>query len=280
MQILPYLRLIRPTNLIFGALTQWLLAWALSEDGWAHVVLPTFWLGCMAMVCTAAAANVLNDWYDQEADRTNRPHRRWVGVEVSGRQALVYSASLELAALGFGWWSGVWPLIVLTVGLGLALWAYSAYLKGIALIGNLWAAASTALGIGAVYWAVPGLDTDALWFYLGFAFGTGLAREMAKDLEDAPGDARQGYKTLPIVWGNERSILLLRAWLILLMAALVTAIYQSANWAWATGLVLTTGGLGLAYQQAGEAQGPADWHRISTLLKICMGLGVATLVVF
>src|SRR5690606_24063677 len=88
----------------------------------------------------------------------------------------------------------------IAAGSAALLWAYSAQLKKSAGWGNLAVAVVLSLAIlygGLAVAAVPG----AAWLGAAFAFLTTLAREIAKDLEDAAGDAAGGARTLPIRWG-------------------------------------------------------------------------------
>jgi geranylgeranylglycerol-phosphate geranylgeranyltransferase len=84
------------------------------------------------------------------------------------------------------------------------LWGYSRWLKRTPLVGNL--AVALVLGLAILYGGLAVTSFgDARWAaaLLGaaFAFGSTLAREIAKDIEDAKGDAAGGARTLPIVIG-------------------------------------------------------------------------------
>ena len=156
-------------------------------------------LAMLSAACIGAAANAINDVFDLEIDRVNRPDRPLPsGTVTVGTARAVWVAG---SALGIGLGA-----LLSAVHLGLALFSvlllygYSARLKRTPLVGNL--AVALVLALALLY---GGLAVAAMGGVLllgaGFAAGTTLAREVAKDIEDAVGDAAEGARTLPLVAG-------------------------------------------------------------------------------
>ncbi len=151
-----------------------------------------------------AGANAINDVFDLEIDRVNRPDRPLPSGMVSVRAARAFwglASGVGVVLSAF-----LSPLhIVIAVGSVALLYGYSARLKRTALLGNL--AVAAVLGLAILYGglAVAPTGEPAAWSVplLGaaFAFGSTLAREVAKDIEDAVGDATGGARTLPLVAG-------------------------------------------------------------------------------
>jgi 4-hydroxybenzoate polyprenyltransferase len=87
------------------------------------------------------------------------------------------------------------------MGMAALLWMYNRRWKRAPLAGNLCVSLLCALAVYFPEW--PGLP-----LYTGipvlFAFLTTLAREIAKDLQDRPGDKIAGYRTWPLVSGPTR----------------------------------------------------------------------------
>ncbi len=61
----------------------------------------------------------------------------------------------------------------------------------------------------------------ACYSYAGFAFIISFIREAIKDMEDMPGDAKYGCRTMPIVWGVNATKVYVAVWLIVLIAVLI-----------------------------------------------------------
>jgi 4-hydroxybenzoate polyprenyltransferase len=98
------------------------------------------------------------------------------------------------------------------------LWAYARWFKKMLLVGNLLVAFFCAFVAWVVFYAEQmndysrADDQSIAWgriymlivfiAYAFFAFISTLFREIIKDIEDADGDAAEGCRTLPIVFGQ------------------------------------------------------------------------------
>lgn len=153
-----------------------------------------------AQVLIAAGGYIINDYFDIKIDAINKPSGLVVGKTFPPRWAMATHVVLNAIAVGIAAYidpkiGGCFLLI------SFLLLYYSASLKRKFLLGNL----LVALLMGSSILILLLLD-DALllpWilFYAGFAFYTGLTREIIKDVEDMEGDKAFGCKTLPIVKG-------------------------------------------------------------------------------
>lgn len=156
-------------------------------------------LAMLSAACIGAGANAINDVFDLAIDRVNRPDRPLPSGAVSvGAARAVWAVSSALG-IGLGALLSVGHLLIAAASV-LLLYGYSARLKRTPLVGNLAVALVLALAIlygGLAVEAVGG----GLLLGAGFAFGSTLAREVAKDIEDAVGDATEGARTLPLVAG-------------------------------------------------------------------------------
>ena len=86
----------------------------------------------------------------------------------------------------------------LTVAVVLLMLAYSPWLKRIALVGNV--AAALLASLPFLYGAWIAGEPDLGLFLISWAFPLHFAREIAKDIDDAPADA--GHRsTVPVRWG-------------------------------------------------------------------------------
>ncbi|KTG10342.1 prenyltransferase [Haloprofundus marisrubri] len=156
-----------------------------------------------ATACATAAGNAVNDYFDHEIDRINRPDRAIPRGAVSPRGALAFSIALFLSAVVA---AAALPLVAIAIAVTnlLALVAYTKLFKGLPGVGNAVVAYLTGstflFGAAAVGWV-----SDAAVLFVLAAVAT-FTREIVKDVEDIDGDREQGLRTLPIVVGERRAL--------------------------------------------------------------------------
>jgi 4-hydroxybenzoate polyprenyltransferase len=128
------------------------------------------------------------------------------------------------------------------------------------------------------YNKITQLQVTKLVLYIsGFAFFLTLLREIIKDFEDRLGDQQINSKTLPIVLGESNSkkiIVILGTFSIVAIDYFAFSLYFGNMYA-AIYIALFVG-LPLLYflLKVKKAKTKNDYHRLSTLLKIIMLLGV------
>ncbi len=164
----------------------------------------------------AAAANTINDVYDIEIDRINKPERPLpagtLSITTARRAAICEYVLGNLLAISISQ-----PMFFVAFFFSLLTWLYAAHFKRTVLWGNLLVSLSTAaaffyggLSIGEPQQAlIPAL--------FGFLFH--LGREIIKDIQDMEGDRRDGAITYPLAAGVASAIRLTR----IIFAALIVA---------------------------------------------------------
>lgn len=181
-----------------------------------------FALFVLSVLLIAAGGNIINDYFDLEVDKFNRPDRPLPSAQISLNTAMTLHAVFALTgiAIGFylGWQIGYYQIGFLFLISSVLLYVYSAFLKRVPLAGNLLVAALTAfpfvvlLVFEAVFLSLVQFENkrfafDAIvwqvYFYAGFAFFTNLVREMVKDLEDREGDAENRINTFAVQFGEK-----------------------------------------------------------------------------
>lgn len=194
MLIPPLMTLVRPLNALIAGASVGVGAACLPGP----YPLQTVLLGALAMAALSGGGNAENDVIDIEVDRRNRPRRPVASGAVSPAQALTLAYALYAFAIGMAAW--VSPAHgALAAGMALLLIVYNRSLKGRPLWGNLAVALLCGLALVFCEWpSLPQLTSVAA----GFAFLSTLAREVLKDLEDRPGDAALGLRTLPLAYGE------------------------------------------------------------------------------
>lgn len=235
-----------------------------------------FWrvaLAAASAMLVAAGGNALNDYFDLEADRINRPIRPLpqglIGPHVASGLALV----LLVAGAGSGW------LISTANGLlaalvAVALCAYAIRGKRLSLGGNLMVAAACAAAF--VYGGMAAGAARMSLYPAAFAFLMHLAREIVKDVQDLDGDLAVGARTTAIVMG-ERAALGLAAGVLALLVLLTPAPFLLGAYGWrylvavALGVDLMLAAIIIKLVRGTDREGLS---RISFYLKMDMLMGI------
>jgi geranylgeranylglycerol-phosphate geranylgeranyltransferase len=154
-----------------------------------------------------AAGNAINDYFDADIDRINRPDRPIPSGRVTPRGAFTLSAFLFLAGILVCIPAGPLCLAIALVN-SLFLFLYAARLKRVPLAGNLAVAylSGSLFLFGGALAGMVGVDrTLALALITFLAM---MSREILKASEDLEGDQAFGAVTIPAVVGVPRSSLL------------------------------------------------------------------------
>lgn len=309
--IVAFLRLIRSLNLLFIALTQILFQYCIILPSLKRVGASPelsnfhFALLVIASVCIAAAGYIINDYFDLNIDRINKPQKLVVEKIIKRRWAIIWH--LLLSAIGVlisfyvGWKDNHNLLLGFANGVCvMMLWFYSTTFKKKLLIGNIIISLLTGWVVLVLYVAEidrflyaidnPGLSRAVskifklAVLYTGFAFIISLIREVIKDVEDMPGDEKYGCRTMPIVWGLNASKVFIATWLVVLLAALlILQVYVlQYRWWWSIGyaVVFIMTPLLLVFQKLFSAKTTADFHQLSNWIKLAMMTGIISMIFF
>ncbi len=205
-----YLQLIRYGNCLmaaFSAALGVLIAYNIISGNAATIPFPlseTIYVGSVVFLVTGAG-NGINDYYDIEIDRINKPERPIPSGRISKSKALYFSISLFAVGTMIAFFiNTICGAIALFNSLLLIF--YAATLKRTALIGNLsvgYLTGSTFLFGGAVFYTNGGIEAVSVLFLL--ATLATVAREIVKDIEDIEGDRQDGASTLAISIGPQKA---------------------------------------------------------------------------
>jgi len=199
--ILGFIKLLRPLNIAVAAFAVLVSAYILG------VYEQYFILTCVVIVVIAynGAANAFNDYYDYEIDLINRPNRPLSRGMITSFQAL--SLAVILFAIG-SVTAFQLPFYAKLTAVGIAMpliIIYSMRLKGTPLLGNI--AVAMILGLTFVFCGLAFNKLGPMIMPAILAFGLTLVRELIKDIADVEGDNSAGLKTLPLVIGKNKAII-------------------------------------------------------------------------
>jgi 4-hydroxybenzoate polyprenyltransferase len=251
----------------------------------------------IATILLAAAGYIVNDLYDIQTDKINKPGKVYIGNFISVRFAenihlllnfiailigiyISYSIGIRTASLAF----------LVVAGL---LYFYSTTYKSQLIVGNLMVAFFAALvPLMVLLFELPllkikykvfenshfNLNFLIIWFgiYAIFAFLISLAREIVKDMQDIEGDSANNIKTLPVVFGIRFSkfsvIAVLLMIVILLIYILIRFIHDPISLTYIFPLILFP----LIYTMLiiYKASHRSDYEKASLCCKIIMLTGM------
>ncbi|SFC04995.1 geranylgeranylglycerol-phosphate geranylgeranyltransferase [Halobiforma haloterrestris] len=194
------LELTRPVNVIAASLLTFIGAFVAGgiADHAAEVA-----AAVAATGLAVGAGNAINDYFDREIDRINRPDRAIPRGAVSPRGALAFSIVLFAVAVVLAVMLPTLAIAIAGINL-LSLVAYTELFKGLPGLGN----ALVAYLVGSTFLfgaAAVGEVGPAVVLFLLAAIAT-LTREIVKDVEDLEGDREEGLNTLPIAVGEQRAL--------------------------------------------------------------------------
>ena len=308
--ITAFLGLIRGLNLLFIALTQALFYYFIlipifNDAGLKPFLHQTLFLVLViASVFIAAAGYIINDYFDLNIDQVNKPHKMVVEKVIKRRWAIVWHLSLSAIGVLLSFYIG-WKVNNILIGFAnllcvALLWFYSTTFKRKLLIGNVVISLLSAWVVLVLYFAewsrflnnrIKSEELYAMtrifrfaFLYAGFAFIISLIREVVKDIEDMPGDAKYGCRTMPIVWGVHLTIVFVSTWLVVLIASLgiIQFYVLQFRWWWSALYCLVLIILPLVYilRKLFVAKTTEDFHQLSSIIKLVMLTGILSMAFF
>lgn len=210
-----FLSIIRPQNCIIGGLTVIAgiaIAYSIqfgSTGPGLSAYLNLFVYGYITYFLVAAGGNVVNDIFDIEVDKINRPHRALPSGRMTVKQAWVYVAFLSILGIFFAWLPGRLISALIVIIFEIIGYVYAAKVKTLGLAGNFMVAFSFAFGVlyGSMIFAEVLFLSIAFaipipsWLFFFTAFLILQARETIKGAEDVEGDKLRDVRTIARIYG-------------------------------------------------------------------------------
>ncbi|GIV33028.1 MAG: prenyltransferase [Chitinophagales bacterium] len=304
-----YLKFIRWKNLLLIALTQLLVRFFIIKPVFAEYRLLehslsdlAFLLVVAATMCIAAAGYIINDYFDTGMDHINKPMQVMVGRYFSKKEALRMHLLFNAAGVALGLFAAfcagnIQLGFVFVIAAGL-LWFYARIFKKTFLLGNMIVALLTSLVVllPSFFETHLFVQTDVVTsaaalriliptaIYSLFAFLATLIREIIKDVEDLEGDKQFGSQSIPASLGIKTTKAVVTI-LILLFAGLLFIVQRAL---FRDDQLLGVSYIFIALQLPAlsmifyliPAKDQADFHKLSSLMKVIMLLGVISMPLF
>lgn len=241
------LKLIRIPNLLIIVGTMYLVRFFLISPilhyHYGGLSYPEFDFALLVLSCVliAAAGYIINDYFDLEIDKINKPEKIILGDRIPIEKARILYFLLNILGVSIGAYLsfkiGQYQFSLIFLLTAFLLFSYSQKYKRSPFIGNFVVAILSSLTLFLVWLfeffalrlepnmfvdlkdAIP-LVNKYILAYVAFAFLVSLIREIIKDIEDREGDEAAKCKTLPIIIGPQNSKFL-TGFLILLAISLM-----------------------------------------------------------
>jgi geranylgeranylglycerol-phosphate geranylgeranyltransferase len=268
-----YFQMSRPVNVLITFVSIPVACWIAggAACSWSIIL-----LSGMTGALVAAGANAINDAFDIEIDRINRPDRPLPRGVLTLQEARKMWLIVSIAAIGINLFLIFNALIIVVLSIAL-LYFYSAHLKRTVLIGNFVIGLMTGMAFiygGAVVGQIERAVVPAL-----FAFFVNLAREVLKDIEDMEGDRREHVITLPIKYGVRPALVLATVFLfVLLGTTIVVAVYALYQPAFFNIVILADLLICVSIILMWRDHSSLSLNRASTILKISMVVGLLSII--
>jgi 4-hydroxybenzoate polyprenyltransferase len=307
-QLIAFLQITRWQNLLFIAITQCLFNFCILSPNLSTVGLKPQVSGqyllliIFASIVIAASGNIINDYFDLNIDKINKPNKLVVDKHISRRWVIFWHLFLSLTGIMCSVYVGM-KLNLFWLGVAnsfcvLLLFIYSASLKKQFLIGNIVVSVLTSWVVMVLilpeYEALNKTSIQTLEayykilrigiLYASFSFIISVIREVIKDIEDIDGDRKNGCKTIPIVWGLNATKVFVAVWLIVLIGVVAIAQLYVVRFKWWISIlyafVLIVAPLLYILKKLITAQSAKDFHKLSSLVKWIMLSGILSMIFF
>ena len=268
-----YIALLRPSNFVITVASVFvasILAGGTSDQAAAMAI------AALAAGFIGSGGMVVNDLFDVEIDRINKPQRPLASGAVSPASASLFYALLTSAGLVLNLF--LHPIDQwIAAAAAVLIFLYSYKLKGTPLLGNLVVGGLT--GLAFLYGGAAVGNAGRALVPALFAFLINVGREVIKDMEDVEGDSRHNALTFPIRYGMKSGALV--ATFFLLTVAASTFVPFADGQYGIVYLVIVGAGVDLVLVYViislWKDMSQKNLNRLSTILKFDMLVGLAAI---
>ena len=226
-----------------------------------------------------AGGNIINDYFDVEIDKTNRPQRALASGKTTPLFVLNSYVVVTYFSIVLAFYNLNFKAFIIVVFTSLMLFFYSFLLKRIAFVGNVVVAVFT--GMAFLFGSVVVNNIYCGIIPAVFAFLISLMRELIKDIEDIKGDKLANISTYPIKYGVNATVKLIAiTGIVLIISTTVPFLLKIYNVYYFIFVSLFVNGiLVFVISSLKKSTSQSTISKMSLLLKIGMVMGVIAILI-
>ena len=202
-KMLSLFSVVRGYNILLIIIAQYLASIFIfsPEKSLKHVLLDIdLYFIVLATTCVIAAGYIINNFYDYETDKINKPLKTKLDAIVDQKIKLPIYFILNFLGFIFGLLVSWRAALFFSVYI-FSIWLYSHKLKKYPLTGLFSAAILALLPFFAVFVYYKNFS-EIIFTHAAFLFFILLIRELVKDLERIKGDFVKNYQTIAVKYGE------------------------------------------------------------------------------
>ena len=196
---------VRIYNILIIVLAQYLTSIFILSDKKLFEVIFDFNLFLLILCSSLSIASgyIINNFYDQKKDIINKPIKSKIDDVVKKSTKLYFYFILNFVVIFFASIISLRAVIFFSVYI-FFLWFYSHKLKRLLFLGNLFYSLLTITPFFAILLYYKNIDLIIAAYAL-FLFFILLLKDITKDLKNLVGDFTENYQTIPVVFGEDFS---------------------------------------------------------------------------
>jgi len=218
---------IRGYNILLVILAQYLTSIFIlgDQENIINIILdPYLFVIILCSSISIASGYIINNFYDYEKDIINRPIRSNIDRSIRKRTKLNLYFSLNLLCIILSLFISIRAVIFFLM-YNIILWLYSHKLKKILILGNVLSSLLTITPFFAIFLYYKNFST-IIAVYALFLFFIILTKDITKDLENLKGDFTLNYNTLPVVFGEGFTKIIIVSIIVINMFLVINLIFN------------------------------------------------------
>jgi len=244
-----------------------------------------------ATLFIAIGGYIINDIYDIDIDKINKPAHLWIPSFSSKEVA----KNIYYFITSIGLLLGVFVSLSTQQAIGvlwfilpaLALYLYAIKFKKVFVVGNLIVSSLIGFSILIVAFFENGISKNptqyifsfwgVIWTLVFFAFVVNLIREIVKDSEDIIGDQANAVQSIPTRYGDTKTKTIISVLILFIIGALTLLSIYLFRTQILISLYLLFGiipGFGILLSQLQKASTNTHYNKLSKMLKLLMLIGL------
>lgn len=259
----------RPVNLLIAFVSVWAAAVIAGDLFISYRILAASFSGALI----TAYGNAVNDLFDSETDRINKPFRPLPSGALTRKEAWVAAMIFSVAGILLSFYVDYLAIAVAFAAVVL-LTLYTPIFKGYLFAGNIAVALVSSLAF--IYGGIAVEKPSGALIPAVFAFLLHLGREMVKDVQDIAADRKSGISTGASIDNSETARMMAAGVFILLVIATIIP-FLTHHYSFVYFLTVVLGvdlALVIAAIRLFQTDDPEVMRKIAAWLKAVMPIGL------